>query len=220
MVTAERQVTAEEMQQAAATIVAWVAKHGAGASLSARAFEEFILEFANGKRGDPLPGPLAAAHDVLALPALPRGDWEESRRTQFIEHHRTELRERLALLGGGRQLPTPLFEALSSAAREMLDPVTGYEIKRSVKGAKQRFPQALRFYIPSKLTALLAHGVLMFCDDRLGLGKGLKRCTYCSNFFLAPSRGRPRLFCSDEHSQLHHQASGPQRTAKWRAKHK
>lgn len=208
------------MQKAATTIVAWVARHAASSSLSARAFEEFILEFANGKRGQPLPGPLAASHDVLALPALPAAGWEESRRTQFIEHHRAELREHLAMSIGSRQLPAPVFEALSSAAREMLDPVSGYEMKRTAKGAKQRFPQALRFYIPSKLSALLAHGVLMFCDDRLGLGKALKRCAYCSDFFLAPPRGRPRLFCSDEHSQLHHQATGPQRTAKWRAKHK
>lgn len=222
MVTEGEVIQAGDMQKAAELIVAWAAQHAAtGPSLTDRAFEEFLIEFANGKRGDPLPGPLAAAHDVLALPALPAVGWEESLRTQFIERQRAELREHLALSIGRRQLPAPVFEALSSAARHMLEPVSGYEMKRTAKGAKQRFPQALRLYIPLKLSAVLAHGVLMFADDRLGLGKALRRCPYCGGFFLAPSRGRPRLFCTDEHSQLHHQATGPQRTAKWRAsKHK
>jgi hypothetical protein len=219
MVTEEKWEKVEEVHKAASLIVAWVAAHPSGPSLSARGFEESIIEFANGKRGDALPGALAGSHDVLALPALAPVGWEESRRTQFIERHRVDLREHLGILSSKRQIPPALFQALSSAARFMLDPLSGYEMQRTVKGAKQRFPQPSRFYIPLKLSAVLAHGVLMFADERLGLGKALKRCAYCSDFFLAPSRGRPRLFCKDEHAQLHHQATtGPERTRKWRAK--
>jgi hypothetical protein len=221
-------VTPEELQKAAETIRAGIAGY-AGESLTNREFLRFILDFANGKRGEALTGPLTTAPDVLALPALPSVDREtgkplESRRTQFVESHRAELREHLALSIGRRALPPETFKALSQAALLMLDPVSGYEFKRTTKGAKQRYLHASRFYIPLKLSAILAHGVLMLADERLGLGAALKRCALstCGNFFLAPEvpRGRPKLFCQPAHMQEKHRATGPQRTAKWRAKHK
>jgi hypothetical protein len=216
-------VTAEEIHKAAETILAGVHEH-VSASLSNREFLESVLAFANGKRGEHLPAPLAASPDVLALPALAAVGWAESPRTQFIERHREELRGYLTLSIGRKALPPEAFKALSDAARYMLDPVSAYELRRTATGAKRRYPHATRFYIPLRLSAILAHAVLMLADERLGLGASLKRCALatCSNFFLAPEvpRGRPKLFCEPAHMQEKHRATGPQRTRKWRSKHK
>jgi hypothetical protein len=121
---------------------------------------------------------------------------------------------------GRKALPPETFGALSRAALQMIDPVSGYEFKRTTKGAKQRYLHTSRFYIPLKLSAILAHGVLMLGDERLGLGEALKRCALpsCNAFFLTPEspRGRPKLFCGPAHMEEKHRATGPERTRKWR----
>jgi hypothetical protein len=217
-------VTAEQMQKAAETILAGL-RENAGASLSNREFLESVLDFANGKRGDPLPAPLAATPDVLALPALAPVGWAESPRTQFVERQREELRAQLALSIGRKALPPDTFKALSEAARYMLDPVSAYELRRTATGAKRRYPHPTRFYIPLRLSAILAHAVLMLADERLELGEALRQCALstCGNYFLAPevSRGRPKLFCQPAHMLEKHRATGPERTRNWRSnKHK
>ena len=194
--------TAGDVQNAVAVIVAAL-KQG-GPALTERELLGHVVDFAN---GEDLAGPLASAPDLPpALPPIDRLTGEQRPgRLEFLKKHRADLRTALGY-AVGKGLPPAIFDELRQQALQMVD--TTVDIIPEKKGRPRL--QSLRFrrsYFPMTLQSILARTVLLLRDKTLDLGSDLKQCALpsCARpfFFVATDgrtpRGRPRLYCSDEH---------------------
>jgi len=198
-----------------------------GPTLTERELLGLVVDFANdGKLSRPLldaPGlrfipPYNAPADWLPTSADLTPD-EQLRLATLREQLRLDLASAL------RKGFTPQdSRRIREAAKQMVALPVDYEAVSTRTRPRQRHIHTRWYYVPLSLEAILARAVLWLRDETLGLGADLKQCSLgsCGNFFFrsdkAKTRGRPRIYCSVEHMQQAHEATGPERTRRWRAK--
>jgi hypothetical protein len=201
-----------------------------GPVLTERELLRVVIDFANdGSLGDPL----IRAPGIRFLPPHGAGpNWQPTAADvvppERLTNVRAQLRADLAAAIGKGFTP-PDAQRIRAAAREVVAIPIDYESVSTRTRPRQRYVRTRWYFIPMSLEAILARAVLWLRDETLGLGADLRQCALqrCRAFFFASekakARGRPRIYCRDDHMNEAHEATGAERTRKWReraSKHK
>lgn len=116
-----------------------------------------------------------------------------------------QLRKDLLAIAQHKLTPTRLTEIRTDASRMLLVP--------RYSGAE---PGIVRYYHLGELAAIVAHALLLLCNERAVGGVAQCRLPGCTSFYLR--RGRPKRspYCTDGHASQARRKSGAERQERYR----